>query len=291
MKPGKVPRRTIAPAQGCERQSGERPARPIHRGGPRLHGGFMLAALPLLGGGRLDEVVHVRHFVVGAMRILVVEDEQRLVTILRQGLQEHGYAVDVSYDGEHGLALAEVEPYDLLILDVMLPKVDGYTVCRRLRSRHHHVPILMLTARDAVDDRVTGLDAGADDYLVKPFAFRELLARVRALLRRESGAKDPVLRVDDLTLDPATREVRRGDRRVDLATKEYGILEYFMRHPNQVLTRTQIAEHVWDYDFAAMSNVVDVYVRTLRRKLGDDEGRRLFRTVRGVGYQLRSLSP
>jgi len=221
------------------------------------------------------------------LRILVVEDEHRLVSVLKQGLQEHGYAVDVAYDGADGLDLAQAEPYDLLILDVMLPKLDGYRICRQLRARHVHVPILMLTARDAVDDRVAGLDSGADDYLTKPFAFRELLARVRALLRRDSTAKETILRAGDLTLDPVTRDVQRGDRRIELASKEYAVLEYFMRNPNHVLTRTQIAEHVWDYDFAAMSNVVDVYVRTLRRKLADDQEPRLLRTVRGTGYQLR----
>jgi len=221
------------------------------------------------------------------LRILVVEDEHRLVSVLKQGLQEHGYAVDVAYDGADGLDLAQTEPYDLLILDVMLPKLDGYRICRQLRARHVHVPILMLTARDAVDDRVAGLDSGADDYLTKPFAFRELLARVRALLRRDSTAKETILRAGDLTLDPVTRDVQRGDRRIELASKEYAVLEYFMRNPNHVLTRTQIAEHVWDYDFAAMSNVVDVYVRTLRRKLADDQEPRLLRTVRGTGYQLR----
>ncbi len=223
----------------------------------------------------------------GRVRVLVVEDEHRLVGVLKQGLQEHGYAVDVAYDGEAGLELAKMEPYDLLILDVMLPKLDGYALCRRLRAEHQHVPILLLTARDAVDDRVTGLDSGADDYLTKPFAFRELLARVRALLRREGGTKETILRAGEVTLDPVTRAVYRGTREIELTSKEYAVLEYFMRNPNRVLTRTQIAEHVWDYDFAAMSNVVDVYVRTLRRKLADDHEPRLLRTIRGTGYQLR----
>jgi DNA-binding response OmpR family regulator len=221
------------------------------------------------------------------MRILVVEDEHRLAAMLKQALQEHGYAVDAAYDGEAGLSLAELGPYDLLILDVLLPKLDGVAVCRRLRARGKHVPILMLTARDAVDDRVAGLDSGADDYLTKPFAFRELLARVRALLRRDAGTKDPLLRAGPVTLDPGTREVWCDGRPIELASKEYAVLEYFMRNPNRVLTRTQIAEHVWDYDFAAMSNVVDVYVRTLRRKLGDEQEPRLIRTIRGTGYQLR----
>jgi heavy metal response regulator len=221
------------------------------------------------------------------MRILVVEDEHRLATVLKQGLVEQGYAVDLAHDGEEGLALAELEPYDLLILDVMLPGLDGYTVCRRLRAQGRHMPVLMLTARDAVDDRVAGLDSGADDYLTKPFAFRELLARVRALLRRDGRGREPVLRAGDLTVDPATRDVRRGGRPVDLTSKEYAVLEYLLRHPGRVLTRTQIAEHVWDYDFVAMSNVIDVYIRSLRRKLDDDRAPRLLHTVRGTGYQLR----
>jgi DNA-binding response OmpR family regulator len=173
------------------------------------------------------------------------------------------------------------------VLDVMLPKLDGFAVCQQLRAQHSHTPVLMLTARDAVDDRVAGLDSGADDYLTKPFAFRELLARTRALLRREARTKDPVLRVADLEIDTVSHEVRRAGKVVELTTKEYAILEYFARNPNRVLTRTQIAEHVWDYDFVSMSNVIDVYVGYLRRKLGDSESR-LLRTIRGTGYQLRA---
>jgi len=224
------------------------------------------------------------------MRILVVEDEHRLAALLKQGLLEQGYAVDVAHDGEVGLGLAELEPYDLLVLDVMLPGLDGLALCRRLRAKGRHMPVLLLTARDAVDDRVTGLDSGADDYLTKPFAFRELLARVRALLRREGRSRDPLLRAGDLTLDPATREVRRGGRAIELTSKEYAVLEYLLHHPNRVLTRTQIAEHVWDYDFVAMSNVIDVYIRSLRRKLDDNDESRLLHTVRGAGYQLRPPS-
>ena len=222
------------------------------------------------------------------MRILVVEDEHKLAAVVRRGLEEHGYAVDVAYDGDDALAMAQAEPYDLIVLDIMLPGIDGITVCQRLREARKNMPVLMLTARDTVDDRVAGLDAGADDYLVKPFAFRELLARVRALLRRDGLSRDPVLRVGDLELDTVSHEVRRSGRFVDLTSKEYAMLEYFMRNPNRVLTRTQIAEHVWDYDFMSMSNVIDVYVRYLRRKLGDDQEPRLFRTVRGTGYQLRA---
>jgi DNA-binding response OmpR family regulator len=221
------------------------------------------------------------------MRILLVDDEVKFSTVLRSGLEEHGYAVDLAHDGEQGYQLASVEPYDLVILDVMLPIVDGLHVCRRLRADRCNVPILMLTARDAVDDRVAGLDCGADDYLTKPFAFGELLARSRALLRREGASRDPVLRVADLELDTVSHGVRRDGHAVELTSKEYAILEYFVRNPNRVLTRAQIAEHVWDYDFVAMSNVVDVYVGYLRRKLGDDHEPRLLHTVRGTGYQLK----
>jgi heavy metal response regulator len=222
------------------------------------------------------------------MRILVVEDEHKLAAVVRRGLEEHGYAVDVAYDGADALAMARAEPYDVIVLDIMLPGIDGITVCQRLRAERRNMPVLMLTARDQVDDRVAGLDAGADDYLVKPFAFRELLARVRALLRRDGLSRDPVLRVGNLEVDTVSHEVRRNGRSIDLTSKEYAMLEYFMRNPNRVLTRTQIAEHVWDYDFMSMSNVIDVYVRYLRRKLNDDQEPRLFRTVRGTGYQLRA---
>jgi DNA-binding response OmpR family regulator len=221
------------------------------------------------------------------MRILVIEDEEKLADTLRRGLSEQGYAVDTAGDGEEGLTLALTETYALVVLDLMLPRLDGYTVCRRLRAAGRQVPVLMLTARDAVDDRVEGLDAGADDYLVKPFAFHELLARIRALRRRNGQAQDSVLRARDLELNTATREVQRGGRPIELTTKEYAILEYFLRNPNRVLDRGQIAEHVWDYDLASMSNVIDVYIGYLRRKLGDDQEPRLIHTVRGAGYQLR----
>lgn len=221
------------------------------------------------------------------MRVLVVEDEHKLAGVLARGLEEQGYAVDIAYDGAAGLTLAEMGPYDLVVLDIMLPEIDGLTVCRRLRAEQHNMPVLMLTARDTLDDRVAGLDSGADDYLVKPFAFRELLARVRALLRRDTLSKDPIVRAADVEVNTVTHEVHRAGRAVELTSKEYAVLEYFVRHPNQVLTRTQIAEHVWDYDFVAMSNVVDVYMRYLRRKLGDEEEPRLLRTIRGTGYQLR----
>ena len=225
------------------------------------------------------------------MRILLVEDEQRLGEVLVSGLREHGYAVDLVGDGEEALELGLTTPYDAIVLDVMLPRLDGFAVCRGLRDRRRNMPVLMLTARDAIDDRVNGLDCGADDYLVKPFAFRELLARLRALFRREGGVRDPVLRVGDLEVDTASHDVRRAGRPVDLTTKEYAILEYFVRHPNRVLTRSEIAEHVWDYDFTSASNVIDVYLGYLRRKLGDDREPRMLRTIRGAGYQLKVPQP
>jgi DNA-binding response OmpR family regulator len=221
------------------------------------------------------------------VRILLVEDERALATVLKQGLQEQSYAVDVANDGEEALAFIATEPYDALILDVMLPDIDGYTVCRSVRAAQHHIPILMLTARDAVEDRVMGLDSGADDYLVKPFDPRELLARLRALLRRDRVVREPILRVADIELDTSSHEVWRRQQPVKLTTREYAVLELFVRHPNRVLSREEIAQHVWPFDFTAMSNVIDVYVGCLRRKLGDVDEPRLLTTVRGVGYLLR----
>jgi DNA-binding response OmpR family regulator len=225
------------------------------------------------------------------MRILIVEDERKLCGLLRDGLAEHGHAVDETYTGEMGLALSETIPYDLLILDVMLPGVDGLQVCRQLRAHGRTTPVLMLTARDGVEDRVAGLECGADDYLVKPFAFPELLARVRALLRRDGPSRDRTLRAGDLEMDTVTHEVRRGDRTVDLTSRELAILEYFLRNPDRVLTRDQIADHVWCLGAMASSNVIDVYVAALRRKLGDQGEPRLLHTVRGSGYELRATSP
>ena len=225
------------------------------------------------------------------MRILLVEDEQALASVLKHGLQEHGYAVDVAGDAEEALAFAESEPYDLIVLDVMLPDLDGFSVCRRLRAMRSSVPVLMLTARDSVEDRVAGLDSGADDYVVKPFDPRELLARVRALLRRERVQRDPVLRVADIEVDTSSRQVRRAQRAIVLTMREYAILELFVRNTNRVLSRDEIAEHIWAFDFTAMSNIIDVYVGNLRRKLGDDAEPRLLRTVRGIGYLLRDPMP
>jgi DNA-binding response OmpR family regulator len=222
------------------------------------------------------------------MRILVVDDDRRLCAVVKRGLLEEAYAVDVAYDGEEGEYLAEVNPYDLIILDIMMPIKDGIEVCQELRAKKINTPILMLTAKDTVEDRVKGLDTGADDYLVKPFAFSELLARVRALMRREGMSKSPELRVGDLTLNTLTRQVRRGERPLELTTKEYIILEYFMRHPNVVVTRTMIEEHAWDYDFDSLSNLVDVYIRRLRRELDEKGEDSLIQTVRGAGYRLKA---
>jgi heavy metal response regulator len=223
------------------------------------------------------------------MRILVVEDERRLCNIIKRGLLEEGYAVDTAYDGEDGEYLAETTPYDLIILDIMLPKKDGIKVCQGLRLNKVNMPILMLTAKDTVEDRVRGLDAGADDYLIKPFAFNELLARVRALLRREGLSKSPRLQVGDLTLDTLTREAWRAQRKIELTSKEYVILEYFMHHPNMVITRTMLEEHAWDYEFDSISNLIDVYIRRLRRKIDERGQNSLIQTVRGAGYRLREL--
>ncbi len=220
------------------------------------------------------------------MRILVVEDEQKVASFIQKGLEEEGHAVDVALDGEDGLSKALDAVHDLVLLDIMLPKRDGLSVLRELRNRRIHTPVLLLTARDAVPDRVIGLDAGADDYLVKPFAFDELLARVRALLRRR-GDRLAVLTAADLTLDPATREVRRAGKKIDLTAKEYALLEYLLRNKGRVLNRSLIAQHVWDYDFDSSTNVIDVYINYLRKKVDADFTPRLIHTVRGAGYVLR----
>jgi DNA-binding response OmpR family regulator len=221
------------------------------------------------------------------VRILLVEDNRRLSNALKLSLTDEGYAVDAAYDGEEGEELAELAPYDAIILDVMLPKKSGLEVCRHLRNRRINAPIIMLTARDAVEDRVMGLDSGADDYLVKPFAVNELCARLRALMRREAPSKNGLLRVADLVTDPATHFVERSGQSIEMTSKEYALLEYFMRHPNQVITRDRIETHVWSYDFESTSNVVDVYVRRLRRKIDDPFAVKLLETVRGTGYRLR----
>ena len=221
------------------------------------------------------------------MRALVVEDESKMAALLRRGLQEEGYAVDVAGTGEDGSWLGNENDYDVILLDAMLPDIDGFEVCRRLRAAGRWSPILMLTARDGVQDRVAGLDAGADDYLTKPFSFEELFARIRALLRRGPSERPAVLAADDLVLDPATRRVARGETEIDLTPKEFAMLELFLRHPGEALTRTRILEHVWDFAYEGDSNVVDVYVRYLRQKVDRPFGRRSIETVRGVGYRLR----
>ena len=206
---------------------------------------------------------------------------------LKKSLVEAGYAIDAVYDGMEGETYAESTTYDAIILDIMLPRKDGIAVCRTLRQHHITTPILMLTARDTIEDRVQGLDSGADDYLVKPFALHELLARLRALLRRASPQKSGVLVSGDLVINPATHEVTRAGERIKLNAKEFALLEYFMRHPNQVLKRVMIENHIWSYDFISASNVVDVYVRRLRRKIDDPFVEKLLETIYGAGYRLR----
>jgi len=220
------------------------------------------------------------------MRILVVEDEKKVASFIKKGLEEEYYAVDVAYDGETGLYMAEVNEYDLIVLDLMIPKIDGLEVLKRIRSKKNNVPILVLTAKDTVEDIVKGLDSGCDDYLTKPFIFMVFLARIRALLRREKIEKEPLLKIADLTLSPVTHKVARRGKEIELTSKEYALLEYFMRNPDKVLTRTMIAEHVWDYHFDSMTNVVDVYVNYLRRKIDKDFEPKLIHTLRGVGYIL-----
>ena len=222
------------------------------------------------------------------MRVLVVEDEVKMAGLLRRGLEEEGYAVDAAMDGKEAVWLASENPYDAVVLDVMLPDIDGFEVCRQLRQAGGWSPVLMLTARDAVGDRVAGLDSGADDYLTKPFSFEELFARLRALVRRGGHERPSVLRNGDLTLDPSTREVSRGKATLDLTAKEFSLLEFFMRHPGEVLSRTRLIEHVWDFAYEGDSNVVDVYVRYLREKIDRPFDRESIETVRGAGYRLRA---
>ena len=221
------------------------------------------------------------------MRVLIVEDELRMASVIRRGLAGEGLAADVAGTGADALWMAPAHDYDAVVLDVMLPDLDGFEVCRRLRAAGVWSPVLMLTARDAVDDRVAGLDSGADDYLVKPFAFAELLARLRALARRGETGRPAVLAVGDLRLDPATREVSRGSRAISLSAKEFALLETFMRRPGEVLSRLRLLEHAWDFAYENRSNVVDVYVRRLRRKIDEPFGCESLETVRGAGYRLR----
>jgi DNA-binding response OmpR family regulator len=222
------------------------------------------------------------------MRILVVEDDRKVASFIRQGLGEEGHAVEIAKDGSEALDLVLADPeYDLLVLDVMMPRRDGFAVLKTLRERKVRAPVLMLTARDSVTDKVAGLDLGADDYLTKPFAFEEFLARVRALLRRGDGQRAAVLRLDDLSVEPATRRVIRGDQRIELTAREYALLEYFLRNIGRVLSRPMIAQHVWGLDFDAESNIIDVYVGYLRRKIQGNGERPLLHTIRGAGYVMK----
>jgi len=220
------------------------------------------------------------------MRVLIVEDEVKIARAIRRGLEHEGYATDVVATGEEAILRATEHDYDAVVLDVRIPAPDGFAVCRQMRARNRWAPVLMLTARDSVEDRIRGLDAGADDYLVKPFSFGELLARLRALLRRAPAARPATVQVGDVALDPAAHIVTRAGRPVELSAREFALLEFLMRHAGQVLTRTAMLEHVWDYRYDGDSNVVDVYIGYLRRKLEEPFGAPLIRTVRGVGYIL-----
>ena len=224
------------------------------------------------------------------MRVLVVEDEVRMASLLKRGLEEEGYSIDVAADGTDGLWLGTENPYDAVVLDVSLPGIDGFEVCRTLRERERWAPVLMLTARGEVADRVRGLDVGADDYLLKPFSFGELAARLRALIRRGAPPRPTVLEVGDLRVDPVARRAWRGTVELDLSPKEFAVLELFVRHPGELLTRTRILEHAWDFAYEGLSNVVDQYVGYLRRKIDKPFGRDDIETVRGAGYRLRDVS-
>jgi DNA-binding response OmpR family regulator len=222
------------------------------------------------------------------MRVLVIEDETKVGSFIKRALEEESYAVDLCEDGAQGLDLALTGSYDVIVIDLMLPNLPGLEVLRRIRKEKIHTPVLILTAQSKVDQKVKGLDAGADDYLTKPFAIDELLARVRALLRRGAAETPGVLQVDDLILNPATREVSRDGQRIDLTVKEYALLEYFMRHAGRVLTRPMISEHVWAQDFDTFTNVIDVYVNYLRNKIDRGRSRKLIHTIRGSGYMLKA---
>jgi DNA-binding response OmpR family regulator len=220
------------------------------------------------------------------MRILIIEDERRLSKVIKNGLKEVGFAVDQAFDGEEGQYLAENEQYDLIVLDIMLPKIDGVAVCRNLRKKGIKTPVLMLTAKSATEDKVAGLDSGADDYMTKPFSFIELRSRIHALIRRSHQETSPTLRVKDLQLDPLKHTVIRGKKIIRLTPKEFAILELLLRHPGEVVSRTTIIEHVWDYNFDGLSNVVDVFVASLRKKINFGAEQKLIQTVHGVGYKI-----
>jgi len=230
---------------------------------------------------------HISNYSIKYMTILVVEDEVKITRFIKKGLEMEHYTVDTAYDGQEALEKAEINNYDLIILDILLPKIDGIEVCRKLREAKVETPIIMLTAKDTVDDRIKGLDAGADDYLIKPFAFGELVARIRALLRREKTVNTTKLQVGDLILDPATHEIFRNGKEIQLSSKEYRLLDYMMRRPGHVCTRTMIGEHIWGYNFKDDSNVIDVYISYLRRKIDSGFNKKLIHTVRDVGYKIQ----
>lgn len=220
------------------------------------------------------------------MRILLIEDEKRLSDVIKKGLIEQGFAMDQAFDGDEGIYLAESESYDLIILDVMLPKKDGITLCKEIRGKNIGTPILMLTAKTQVNDKVSGLDAGADDYLTKPFEFAELKSRIQALLRRSHHQAESTIKIDTLEIDPIRHLAKRNGQEIELTPKEFAILEYLSRHKDEALTRTQIMEHTWDYNFDSLSNVVDVFIAALRKKIDIGHKRKLIKTVHGVGYKL-----
>jgi DNA-binding response OmpR family regulator len=220
------------------------------------------------------------------VRLLVVEDEKRLSDVIKKGFGENGFAVDQAFNGEEGLFLAESEQYDAIILDIMLPVKDGITVCKELRKNQNTTPVIMLTAKVQLDDKITGLDAGADDYLTKPFEFLELKARVQALIRRKYNQPDSVITIGTLVIEPQKHVVKRDTKEINLTPKEFSILELLARHKNEVITRTQIVEHTWDYNFDSMSNVVDVFIATLRKKIDGGQKQKLIHTIHGVGYKI-----
>ena len=220
------------------------------------------------------------------MRILIIEDERRLSNIIKKGFIEDGFAVDQAFDGEEGQYLAESEQYDLIVLDIMLPKIDGLHLCRELRKKNIKTPVLMLTAKSTTEDKVAGLDSGADDYITKPFAFVEFRSRVHALIRRSHQDASPVLTIDGLEVDPLKHVVKRDGEAINLTPKEFAVLELLLRHKGEVVSRTMIIEHVWDYNFDGMSNVVDVFVVALRKKIDSDSKRKLIQTIHGVGYRV-----
>lgn len=220
------------------------------------------------------------------MRLLVIEDEKQLLRLIGKKLKEEGYVFDLASDGREGLNFAESVEYDCIILDLMLPFIDGFTIIQKLRAKNINSPIIILTAKSATKDKVNGLDYGADDYITKPFSFEELIARIRAMLRRKLDEKETILTCGDLTLDLISREVYRDNRLIEFTAKEFAILEYFLRNKNRILTKSQIAEHVWNYEFDYRSNIIEVYIRYLRKKIDDDYSRKFIHTIRGVGYKL-----